>query len=91
MVSDFRASNPVTPRKNRSMKSKTEKLASAVASIEAAELGQSLRKDDVIQLRVSTADKESVKATALELDLSMTDYLLTIHRLVSEKIRKGKA
>ena len=55
-----------------------------------------LRKDASINMRVSSQDRRELKAAATFYALSMTEYLLRLHRFAEERrklhvARKGKA
>ena len=50
---------------------------------------QGLPKDAQINLRLSKKEKESIEAVAKESGLGVSEYLLTLHRFVVNKIRSG--
>lgn len=54
------------------------------------EVEKIVQKTPVIFLRVSATQKDSVKEAAEALGLSVTDYLLRCHELVSSKIPTQK-
>lgn len=70
------------------MKAKPHKLKEAVDAIAPETLRGSLAKSEFIQFRVSEADKKSIKTTAEGLDLSVSEYLLKLHALVTEKLNR---
>ena len=45
-------------------------------------------KSDTIHLRVTKAEKELIRANATGLHLSITDYLLKCHEVVSAKLEE---
>lgn len=55
-------------------------------SLTKKEVERKIPKTETIQLRVSKADKESIKKTAQKNGLTTTDYLIRCHYLVSEKL-----
>lgn len=69
------------------MKAKPDKLAVAVASIDAVALRGTLAKDKFIQFRVTKDEKKSIKEAADVLELSVSEYLLKLHALVRVRIR----
>jgi hypothetical protein len=44
-------------------------------------------KDTSLMIRLTSADKASIRQTAKSLKLSAADYLVSIHRLVAERLR----
>jgi predicted DNA binding CopG/RHH family protein len=65
------------------MKAKVTELPS-VTTIEAKEW---LAKSATVNMRVTEAQKAQIKKTAEALHLSITDYLIKCHELVSQKIK----
>lgn len=45
------------------------------------------KKASTVIMRLSDHDKETIKATAQSLDLSVTEYLLRCHYMVSERLK----
>jgi hypothetical protein len=68
------------------MKKNTDKLAKAVAEIDADTLRGSLAKGTFVQFRATEEEKKSLKQTADSLDLSVSEYLLKVHSLIAEKL-----
>lgn len=57
-------------------------------SVTSAEVRAALPKSETIQLRLSTTEKEAVKAAATACGRSVSEYLLECHRLVADKLPK---
>jgi len=53
------------------------------------EIKANLPKTEAIHLRLTTAEKEEIKATATSLHLTVTEYLLKCHAVVAAKIERG--
>jgi hypothetical protein len=51
------------------------------------EVTETIENGEVIYLRLSSRDKDSVKKAASTLRLTVTEYLLRCHALVSSKIK----
>jgi uncharacterized protein (DUF1778 family) len=51
-----------------------------------AEIQQKLNKTQVIQLRVTVEEKETIKAAATKLGLTVTDYLVRIGTMTASKL-----
>ena len=66
---------------------KLNELAGIVKDIPPAKVRTALVKSDAIYIRVTAADKESIKQTASSLRLSVSDYLTSLHQLVKDSIR----
>ena len=66
---------------------KINELASIMKDIPPAKVRTALVKDNAIYIRVTPADKESIKKTAGSLRLSVSDYLTSLHQLVKDSIR----
>lgn len=70
------------------MRTKPDKLAVTVATIDADALRGTLAKGEFVQFRVTKDEKRSIKEIADSLDLSTSEYLLKLHALVAAKFRK---
>jgi hypothetical protein len=55
-----------------------------------AEIKASLPKTDTIHLRLTTVEKEEIRATAKGSHLTVTEYLLKCHQVVLAKLRKDR-
>ena len=55
-----------------------------------AEIKAHLPKANAIHLRLTTAEKEEIKATAKALHLTVTEYVLKCHQVVLAKLRRGE-
>ena len=66
-----------------------KKLASAVATIDRDALVGTGPKNQFVQFRVSKSEKASLQNTADELGLQVSEYLLKLHELVSQRLIKG--
>ena len=64
------------------------KLATAASKITAKDLQGSGAKTEFLQFRVSKSEKDSVQATAAALGLQVSEYIMKLHELVSEKLNK---
>jgi len=54
------------------------------------EIHATLPKSETIHLRVTKDEKSAIRATAGALHLSITEYLLKCHAVVSGKIRRNR-
>lgn len=66
-----------------------EKLAAVAAEITAKDLQGSGPKTEFLQFRVSKSEKESIQNTASKLGIQVSEYLLKLHELVSQRLIKG--
>ena len=66
---------------------KLNELAGIMKDIPPAKVRTALVKTDAIYIRVTAADKESIKKTAGKLRLSVSEYLTQLHNLVKDKLR----
>ena len=66
----------------------TDKLASAAAKISTDDLRGGGAKTEFLQFRVSKKEKESIQQAAASLDLQVSEYLLRLHELVTDKLKK---
>ena len=66
----------------------TEKLEKAVGKITPEALKGTGTKSEFVQFRVTKAEKESLQETAKGLGLQVSDYLLRLHALVAEKLKR---
>ena len=64
------------------------KLATAASKITAKDLQGSGAKTEFLQFRVSKSEKDSVQSTAAALGLQVSEYIMKLHELVSEKLNK---
>jgi hypothetical protein len=67
----------------------TDKLAAAAAEITPKDLQGSGPKTEFLQFRVSKSEKESIQNTASKLGIQVSEYLLKLHELVSQRLIKG--
>jgi len=65
-----------------------DRLAELARGIPPERLEKALRKSKLLTMRVSEADHEDIKQTASALGLTVTDYLLRLHRLASEQLKE---
>ena len=54
--------------------------------IPAKEIKEAVRKTAIVQIRVTPKDKKAMQATAKRCGCTLTEYLILIHRLVSDKL-----
>jgi hypothetical protein len=64
------------------------RAAELVKSIPRQRMEKVLRKSRLLTMRISEADHADLKLTASELGLTVTDYLLGIHRLVADRLKE---
>lgn len=57
-------------------------------TVTSQEAAAAVQKPEVIFLRVTSREKESVKQAATALRLSVTEYLMRCHGLVAEKLNQ---
>jgi hypothetical protein len=63
-----------------------DKLEQAVADITRDDLVGSGPKTEFLQFRVSKLEKESLRRTADGLGMQVSEYVMTLHRLVEKKL-----
>lgn len=73
----------MTPRKLTA----EQKIRRALRGLDLEGLEGEERKDSVINLRVTEAEKEEIQATAEALELSVAEYLLNLHRHVRGQVK----
>ena len=52
-----------------------------------AEVAQALPKDQTVQMRLSSVEKDAIKKAASACGRTVTEYLLECHRVVSRKLK----
>lgn len=62
------------------------KLEAAAAGISPADISFSGRKTSLVQFRLSEADKASIQRTADRLGVSVSEYLLELHKLMANRL-----
>jgi predicted DNA binding CopG/RHH family protein len=72
-------------------KMKTDRLAETLRGAGHDDVAGALMKDTSINMRVSSQDRREMKAAATYYALSMTEYLLRLHRFADERRKRGKA
>ena len=77
----------MTPRKL----TPEERIARALRGLKLNKLKQDSAKTEVILMRVSEAEKEEIKTVAEGLEISLTEYLLGLHRQAVVQLRKGRS
>lgn len=65
-----------------------ERVADAMANLTREDLRRSARRDARIEVRVTPEMKENIAGMANELGLSVTEYIETLHIVVSDKLRR---
>ncbi len=68
-----------------------DRLSKTLRRAEDAEVAGALLKDASINMRVSSQDRRELKAAATFYALSMTEYLLRLHRFADERRKRRKA
>ena len=68
---------------------KLDRLAVALKDVAPARLSTVLTKGTRLEARVSASEKEGMKQTAAGLGLSLSEYLLRLHRHASERLEKS--
>jgi hypothetical protein len=71
----------MTPKESNSL----ERL---VESVDGKSLGGDLSKTEFIQFRVTAKEKADIRRTAKHLHLTVSEYLLRMHTLVTQKLNK---
>jgi len=74
------AANLSTARK----KKKLDALAAGLKATPPERLNELLRSSGRINIRVSGAEKADIQSTAQEYGLTITEYLLSLHRIAKE-------
>ena len=65
-----------------------QKIQRALRNLDLDELKQETTKAAIINLRVSEAEKDEIKVTAEALELTVSEYLLALHREVRGRVNK---
>lgn len=71
------------------MKKRVDRLTETLSGAGQDDVAGALMKDTSINMRVSSQDRRELKAAATFYALSMTEYLLRLHRFADER-RKGR-
>lgn len=74
----------MTPKKL----SAATKIARALADLDLDELRAEATKDSNILMRITSGEKAEIKSVADALKLSVSEYLLLLHRHVRDRIRQ---
>ena len=77
----------MTPRKLRP----EEKIARALRDLDLDELKQETTKTDSILIRVSADEKSEIRTIAEVLEISVTEYLLGLHRQAVVHVRRPRS
>jgi Mobilization protein NikA len=72
----------MTPRKLTA----EQKIKRALRALDLDELGVEETKSSIINLRVTEAEKEEIKAVAEALEMTVAGYLLALHRDVRARM-----
>ena len=75
----------MTPRKLTA----EQKIRRALRDLDLDELGIEETKSAVINLRVTEAEKDEIKAFAEALEMTVAAYLLALHREVRDRVLSG--
>ncbi len=67
----------MTPKRSDAI---ARKIAKALRGLDLEDLQEQEIKDQIINLRVTEADKAEIRAIAQELGISVSEYLLRLHR-----------
>ena len=59
-----------------------------IPSIEITAIDDYVAKTEVIQIRVTPAQKREIKISASSLRLTTTEYLIKCHELIAQKLRE---
>jgi predicted DNA binding CopG/RHH family protein len=73
--------------KRKDVQKDLDRLADLVKRIPAERLEKVLLKNRLLTMRITEADHEDIKRTASRLGLTVTDYMLRLHRMVSGKMK----
>jgi len=73
----------MTPRKLTA----EQKIAKALRGLDLDDLETEVRKDRVINLRVTEAQREEIQAVAEALGMTVAGYLLALHGAVKHRMR----
>lgn len=71
-------------------KKKLDALAAAVKGIPAGRIEEYMSRKMTLNMRLSQVEKEGIKAAATRYGLTVTEYLLRLHALVSERAATAK-
>ncbi len=63
-----------------------KKLADLLRDVDPERVKMMIRKDATLQMRLTEADKDEIKITAGDLGISVSEYLLRCHWIVSKKL-----
>lgn len=73
-------------KKKIQQKKPSADLRNALADVEGLGQGRVVQKDSAIIFRVSVAEKEQIREIADRLGLSVSAYLLDLHRIARERL-----
>ncbi len=73
----------MTPRKLTA----EQKISRVLRGLDLDELGTEETKSAIINLRVTEAEKDEIRAVAEALEMTVAGYLLALHREVRDRIR----
>ncbi len=68
--------------KRKDVQKDLDRLADLVKGIPPERLEKVLLKNRLLTMRITEADHEDIKRTASRLGLTVTDYMLRLHRMV---------
>lgn len=66
---------------------KIDQIGDALGSFEPGEMRSILAKDERIGIRVTPDEKEEIKGVASPLSLTVTEYLVTCHKIVQDMLK----
>ncbi len=69
---------------NKNGKTKIKKV---LASEKPSKVKSRIAKTEIIQMRVSKSDKDSMKKTAQNCGLTLSEYLIRCHEVILEKLK----
>jgi len=72
---------------NQSTKKKLDRLAKVCQQIDPARLEKALVKNCAITIRLSEADRESIRKAAKRCKITVTEYLIRLHGAALKKMK----
>lgn len=81
----------IHPQREMQLKKRADRLAETLRGAGHDDISVALMKDTSVNMRVSSQDRGELKAAATFYALSMTEYLLRLHRFAEDLRKRRKA
>lgn len=73
-------------QKNSRPTAKTRSVKTEMPEVSKSDLQRNLRKTETLNFRLTPAEKESLRRAASELGMSVSEYMLRCHDVISRKL-----